>query len=451
MRRLLALVACVVVSVLPAAAAGGDLGRGSTAASAGLLAGAHAVDVTPPVGIPLAGYGGRGRRLFIPDVLNRHPYAFWLKPSQGVHDPIMARALVLQSSERRVLWITVDLVGTDPEMMPALRTRLRATGLTYDAIVLSASHTHSGPGGFSRSWLFGVLALDRVVPAVREGILQGMVEAARRAEARKVPARIGIGRGEVTGLTRSRVGLPLDPEVGVLKVVQPDGEPVALLWNFAIHGTALGKSNLLLSGDITGAASQALEERLGVPALYTNGAVGDVSPARRGWAGVSEIGDALSREVLATWARTPLERAPRLEALSARMALPTPRLSLTNCLGRWIPRWLTIGLGSGLPQEAEMVGLAIGESAWVTIPGELQTRLGQAVKAEGRRLFGHAFVLGISNGYGGYFLTPEEYEKPSYIACASLYGQTGGQVIVQHATTILRKLRDHSDAVADTR
>jgi len=436
MRRTLAVAfALLAVALRPAVSE-------PAAPKAPLLAGAWAVDVTPPVGVPLAGYGGMGRRLLVPDLLNRYPYAFWFKPSRGVHDPIVARALVLQSGARRVLWVAVDLIGPDPEMVSELKERLAAIGLRYDAVILAASHTHSGPGGFSHSRLFGFLALDSLVPAIRERILRGMTEAAWDADRVKVPARVGVGRGEVRDVIRSRTGLPLDPEIGVLKVVRTDGRPIALIWNYAIHPTLLGKENLLLSGDVTGAVSQELERALSVPALYTNGAVGDVSPALRGWPGVRQTADVLAGEVLTTWRRTPVERESALRAVSDLVHLPPPRLSLRNCLGRWIPSGLTVGMGWGFPSQAEMVGVAVGASAWVTVPGEFQTRLGQAVKAEGRRLFRHAFVVGISNDYAGYFLTPEEYARPSYIACASLYGEASGRLVAERATDILRKLRE---------
>jgi hypothetical protein len=395
-----------------------------------------------PTGVPLAGYGGMARRLLVPDLLQRYPYAFWFKPGTGVHDPLRARALVLESGERRILWVTADLIAADADMLSELKGRLAVRGLRYDAIILGASHTHSGPGAFSRSRLFGFIALDSLVPEVRELILEALAQAAERAESKKVPARIGTGRGEVRGVTASRVGLPLDPEVGVLKVVRTDGAPIALLWNYAIHGTVLGRSNLLLSGDVMGAASQELERVLGVPALYTNGAVGDVSPALHGWPAVQTIGGALAQEILATWDRVPPERAAPIRAVTERFSLPPPRLSLRNCLGRWVPGWLTVGLGWAFPAHSEMVGVAVGESAWVTIPGELQTRLGQTVKAEGRRLFRYVFVLGLSNDYRGYFLTPEEYRRPGYIACASLYGETGGSVVTERAVETLRKLRE---------
>ncbi len=406
-----------------------------------LLAGAAEADITPPVGVPLAGYGGLGRRLLIPDLLNRYPYAFWFKPSRGIHLPIMARALVLERGEVRVLWIAVDLVGIDPGLVRGLRSRLAAEGLSYTGLILAASHTHSGPGGFARSEFFGFLAVDRFAPAVTDRLLRGMVRAARQAEFRKIPARVGGGSGKASGIGASRLDLPLDPEVGVLKVVAQDGAPIAVLWNYAVHGTALGTENLRLSGDLMGVAAQRLERSLGAPALYTNGAVGDVSPARHGLNGAEALGEALAREVLAVWNRLTPEADPTLNVRVEPLTLPAPRLALRSCLGRWVPRSAILGLGWALPKQSELVGVAVGAHAWVTIPGELQTQLGQEVKAEGRRLFRSTFVVGLANDYLGYFLTREASRRVGYIECASFYGETGGEVVAQEAKALLRQLK----------
>ncbi len=402
-----------------------------------LRAGAARLDITPPVGVPLAGYGGLGRRLLVPDL---YPYTFWFKPSRGVHLPIMARALVLERGGVRVLWVAVDLVGVDAQLVTDLKSRLASEGLSYSAVIVAASHTHSGPGGFARSKLFGFLALDRFVPEIAERLLQGMVRAARAAELRQIPVRVGGGSGEVTGITRSRLQLPLDPEVGVLKVSALDGAPVALLWNYAVHGTALGKDNLRLSGDLMGVAAQRVERSLGVPALYTNGAVADVSPARHGLDAAEALGEALAREVLAVWGRVTPEPESTLSVLIEPFKLPAPRLTLRSCLGRWIPRSLTLGLGWALPESSELVGVGVGAHAWLAIPGELQTQLGQEVKAEGRRFFRDAFVVGLANDYLGYFLTQEASRRVSYIACASLYGEAAGKIVTERAKALLRRL-----------
>lgn len=405
-----------------------------------LLAGAATVEIPLPEGVPLAGYGGLRRRLLIPDILNRHPYAFWLKPSEGTHLPIKARALVLEREDVRLLWVAVDLVGVDPELVRELKSRLAEAGFRYTAVVVAASHTHSGPGAYSRSGLFSLFTLDRYNPEIAGCLVSAMVRAARQAEARKVPARVGGGSGKVVGIGKSRVALPLDPEVGVLKVVGQDGAPVAVLWNYAIHGTALGKANRRLSGDVMGVASERLERALGAPALYANGAVGDVSPAVHGLGGAEQAGEALAREVLDVWGRVSVKPGARLLAVVQPLSLPPPHLAVRNCLGRWVPRWITLSLGWAMPRASEMVGVVVGSEAWVTIPGELQTRLGLAVKAEGRRFFRRTFVVGLANDYVGYFLTRGEYHRVDYIACASLYGRTAGEILAERAKAILRRL-----------
>ena len=129
-----------------------------------------------------------------------------------------------------------------------------------------------------------------------------------------------------------------------------------------------------------------------------------------------------------------------LAAVSAPVTLPEPSLRLRNCAGRWIPRWVALPLDGALATSSEMVALAVGPSAWVTVPGELETSLGLAVKAAGRGRFGHVFVAGVSNDYLGYFLSAAAYDRPSYIACASFYGETGGAAIAAAATALLRRL-----------
>ncbi len=416
------------------------------APAARLSAGAAAVDVSLPAGTPLAGYGGFPRRAWLPDILGRFPEAFWFRPSTGVHDPFRVRALVLDNGRTRLLWLAVDLVGIDPTLLSELAARLAAEGSRYSGIILSASHTHSGPGAFAESALFGFVAVDRPSPNVRGRILDGLARAAREAEARKRPARLGTGSAELTGVGQSRVQAPLDLQLGVLKIVALDGQPLAVIWNYAVHGTALGRENLLLSGDLMGDARARIERELRVPALFVNGAVGDVSPAARGWAGVRSAGELLATSVLNAWRGIRLDAASRLDVLVERVALPSPAVSLRNCLGRWLPSMLTLGLSDALPAAAELTAVQIGNTGWVTIPGELQTQLGLDVKRAGRAAFDHVFVAGVSNGYLGYFLTAADYTRPSYIACGSLYGDRGGEVMRDAAIAALKRLAGRGDS-----
>ncbi len=421
---------------------GPGAGPAAAAPAPRLLAGAAGVTVELPADTPLGGYGGFPRRAWMPDLIGRFPDTFWFRPSTGVHDPIKVRALVLEAGGVRLLWLGVDLVGMDPTLVADLRRRLDQLGLRYAAVIVAASHTHSGPGAFARSSLFGFLAVDRESPRVRGRIYSAMEDAARQAERRKRPATVGTGRSEVAGLTNSRVREPVDPELGMLKVMGTDNRPVAVMWNYAIHGTALGRENFQLSGDVMGDASARIEEQLGVPALFVNGAVGDVSPRQRGWDGVAAGGKSLAGAVVALWPRIAADPEPRLAATSITALLPPPGVELRNCLGRWIPRGTRLGLRAALPPSAEIWVVAVGRGAWVAIPGEPDTRLGLAIKTAGRARFASTFVAGVSNAYQGYFLAADHFRTPSYISCGSLYGERGGELVRDAAIAGLRELAE---------
>jgi hypothetical protein len=415
------------------------------ACDACVTAGAGRAMVALPPGTPLGGYGSFGRRLLVPDLLRRYPHAFWLKPSVGQRDPLAARALVLERDGRRVTWLALDVVAVDRAFTHAIASRL---GREAGTLIVSASHTHSGPGAYVESAVAGFLTMDRLDPVVREALVTASVAAVRLAEAARAPAQVGVAVVDGPAVIVSRLGKPLDHELVVLALRRPDGAPVAVLWNFGIHATMLGASNLQLSADLIGAASQVVEKTLGVPALFVAGALGDVSPARHGAASLPDVGGELAGVVLEGWsAATPIAR-PTLAARTTTVSLPAPHLSLRNCLGRWVPRALSVPLGEMFPREATLTAVALGEVAWVVVPGELQTALGRRVKRAGRELFGEAFVAGVSNDYLGYLVTEADYDRPTYITCASVYGPAAGELLTQRAVDLLYELRGRPRPVA---
>jgi hypothetical protein len=189
-------------------------------------------------------------------------------------------------------------------------------------------------------------------------------------------------------------------------------------------------------------ASARLEKDTGAPVLFVNGAAADVSPKERGWPGVESAGAALASAALAAWRTVPAGHDLTLEVAQIRVSLPAPAVSVRNCTGRWMPRVARIGLGAALPSASDLTAVRIGGTAWVTVPGELQTRLGLDIKTAGRRAFDETFVAGYSNDYLGYFLTPGDYGRPSYVACGSLYGETGGEVVRDAAVELLGRLAE---------
>jgi hypothetical protein len=291
------------------------------------------------------------------------------------------------------------------------------------------------------SELGGLIAVDRMDSTVRSALIDAAAAAIRRADGARVPALVAAARVTAPAVTSSRIREPLDPEIVVLKVTRTDGTPLAVVWNFAIHGTMFPAGSLQLSGDVMGAASAMLEQRLGAPALFVNGAVGDVSPAGHGITALRETAGALAAAVEAGWAEARAVPAVGLRVARRRLALPRPTVSLKRCVGGWVPGFFAIPL-VGLPAETELIGTAVGDTAWVTIPGELQTSFGLAIKRELRGLFGAVFLAGLSNDYLGYFMGPEAAGSKSYVACATLYGPDTGPCLADAALDLFYRLAE---------
>lgn len=208
----------------------------------------------------------------------------------GVHDPLFLRALYLSDGETEVALVSLDLIEAG-DITPVRERIERELGIPTDHIVITATHTHNAPriadvspgalahAGGPESFAYTEVVYDRIVTALHEA----------RSAAR--PARFGVGTGTadvninreeyVNGrwtLGQNPAG-PSDKTVWVLKFESLDGDPIALLVNYAVHSTVvLGTGEV--SGDLAGAACRYLEESYDgdVVALWTVGALGDQDP-----------------------------------------------------------------------------------------------------------------------------------------------------------------------------
>src|SRR5205807_1699339 len=141
------------------------------------------------------------------------------RAARGDGDP--GRGSLLSRAAAALLPLLVLLpssAGARPS--PTLQAGAAAAGHAYAAVIVSASHTHSGPGAYIDSEVFGALATDRFDAGVRRAVLDGILAAVERAERDKAPALVGAGTTAAPALTESRLDRPLDPEVALLKLVQ---------------------------------------------------------------------------------------------------------------------------------------------------------------------------------------------------------------------------------------
>jgi len=221
--------------------------------------GTYTVDITPKPGVELCGFLAR------------------VQPSVDVHDPLAVRALYITSETRRLLWLHADLIAFEYHFVAQIKTDLsNRFGLQSDEIVLSTTHTHSGPATIN---LINAGSYNAdYVAWLKERMLEAAAGAMDHTESAEL--LIAEGRCDLAVDRRGKPTTHTDPRVGVLAWRCRDGNLTALLCNYPIHNVGLGANNRSISADMAGRAAVAISEKLpGSPTvLFTNGACGNLNP-----------------------------------------------------------------------------------------------------------------------------------------------------------------------------
>jgi neutral ceramidase len=232
-------------------------------------------------------------------------YAMIDQKTAGIHQRLRSRAFVIASpcNGKRVAFVSADagqiFQGVKQQVVERLRARY---GSVYsdENVVLSATHTHSGPGGFSHYALYNltILGYDKQnFEAIVDGIVQSIVRAHNNLAAGTVRINSGdllnasINRSVAAYLRnpsteRSQHAYDTDKRMTLLRLQGTDGAEVGLLNWFAVHATSMGNDNLLISGDNKGYASYLFEKAKGTNytasrtfvAAFAQSNEGDVSP-----------------------------------------------------------------------------------------------------------------------------------------------------------------------------
>lgn len=305
---------------------------GQTERSTELKAGVARVELRPPLGFGMAGFGARKGN------------------SEGVLDPLQAKVLVLEGKRRAVAFVTMDLAAVFPDaQLDEIRSRVKASAGIEDVIV-SCSHTHSGPN---------VEMEDP--PEWQKGAAADIGAAIEQAWKTRVPARLGIGQGscyighnrlhmmsEGSGKmiwrneTRIRTS-PVDPTVMILRLDRNDGSPLAVLVNYGCHPVVLGPENLRYSADYPGEMMRAVESEMpNSSCMFLQAACGDINPyydktpiAENAVALMKETGRVLAREVLRVARSIQTKAAPDAEIQISREVLQfKPRWNKAKVLAR---------------------------------------------------------------------------------------------------------------------
>jgi neutral ceramidase len=401
-----------------------------------LMAGAGKMNITPPFGCEMSGFVARQGN------------------SVGIHDELWARALVIDDGRRKIALVTADLIGIDRSLLAKVREALTQwTDIEPEALILSATHTHSGPAVLSEAFL-GVPE-----PQYLDSLARNIAGAVAAANQSLEPVRLALGSSEcrAVGKNRRKDERLIDPQVLTVRFDSKAGLR-ALLVNYACHPVVLGPDNRRISGDYPSELVTSLERIYpGTQIMFVNGAAGDINVGHKtedsikglsdpkrtfgeavrmgklvAAAAIQAVETALPVEASAIGFRSrrinlPLEPLPsgdayrdnaaRLRQLSGdlrRQGANYGEIQQATLWGKWAERMAAYTEHGALAPEAsaEIAALKLGEIELITLPGEFFHEFGLNIKEA--RAPRKVVILGYSNGALGYVAPRYVYKEGGY-------------------------------------
>ncbi len=420
-----------------------------------MLFGCAEIDITPQAPITMGGYGARKGQ------------------SRGIKDPLFARTFVFQDGENQFSLITADLLMLNREQTSFIREEAeRLTGIPKSSIIVSCSHTHSGPSTFS----MGGFRADPD-PHYVGWVLRALAGSVLMAVQDLEEVEIASGQRSITGVGSRRLEKEKSPLPLSLIAVKGTGKttPQAILINYGCHPTVLGPENLFISPDFPGATIKSLRKLFPETVIgYINGAAGDISTRfeRRGQnqSEVDRLGSILAGEVLALYNhlefKEPVYGSLKVKSFSIEVPfrdLPPReerqkeikkweekrkklqeqgadpgeiRVAQTGLEGAKVQNYVA-DLQDQLEKTADITCGYLGDNCFVSIPGELFSSLARPLY---ELPFSATILCGYSNGHLGYIPSPEGFAAGGYEALSSPLAPTFGQEMVQTLEEILKEM-----------
>jgi neutral ceramidase len=390
------------------------------------------IDITPPVGLKMCG-------------------ALEPRTSIGTTDPLMAKSFVATDGERRLAVVGVDIVGLPRAIVDRAIDAIAArTDLEPDSIIISCSHTHSGP------YTSGPFFLEALDADYLGSLPQRIAASVEQAIAAIQPATMRLGRSLVHNGPHNRLMLtkdgkalnswmsealddlaaspqvvgatgPIDPELWVVRFDGSDGRTLGVFFNFSVHTNM--HFGITWSADYPGVVAETMRDAYGpeVITVFAPGACGNVNSLYGGehWRSAAELFAAAAVE--AARRAVPVEGPIRVDVLRRDVAVPKrdPATQPAGAIER-------LNWGGGLHYEEVfepllefVAGLPdlwvtpvsaarLGPFAIATNPGELFVEHGLSLKQKSP--FPHTVVAELANDWAWYMPTRAAFEQQVYEA-----------------------------------
>lgn len=396
------------------------------------------VDITPSTPQWLLGYGPR--------------------QSTGVHDRIFHRVMVLDDGRTQFILVASDLCLFSPELYDEAAAELEKAGVPRRQFWWSVTHTHSapeaGPPGVYKVLLKGRSdhEWDR---EYTQQIKAGLVRAVAEARAKLEPARLRVGLGmSMANINRrardvdGKISLGLNPEgpvdrqVGVIRAERADGSVIALVANYAIHGTVLSGNNTLISGDAPGVTAAYVEQALGGVVLFVNGAAGNAAPIYSVYptpaAGhLPEFRVLLGDRILEA-ARAMPKGSEDVSLTLEETAVETPLKAGLEWPAE-LARYARVEAGGRTLVRLPVRMLRLNDAVIWAAPVELFSEI--AIEVRSRSPFPYTLYFGYTNGWFGYLPTARAFGEGGYEPQTSPFTPAAEGDLTRHVVTLLQGAR----------
>ena len=406
--------------------------------AAGFRASVVKVDITPDTPKWLLGYGAR--------------------QSTGVHDRIFHRIVAMDDGGTKIVLVSTDLCLFSPTVYEEAARRVeKETGVPAVRFWWTVTHTHSapevGPPGVYKVLLKG-RSEHPVDQEYTNQIINSLVSGAKEALAKLEPARLATGTGmSMANINRRAVDVdgqvslglnpdgPADRQIGLIRLEKADGSVLALIANYAMHGTVLSGRFVQISGDAQGIVASYVEGKLGGTMLYINGAAGNIAPIYSVYPDpksghLTQFNILLGDKILAAnramgaasaevklWAGEHWLETPRKEGLDWTDDLP--EYTKTTPAGRAMVR---------LPIRF----LRINDTLVWGAPVEMFCEISMSVRNQSP--FPKTFFFGYTNGWIGYLPTKAGFAEGGYEPRTSVFSDQVERDVIEAVLTYVQSI-----------
>jgi hypothetical protein len=395
-----------------------------------LKAGAAMSNITPMLGVSMPG-------------------GFTDRLATDVHDELYSKAIVLDDGETRIALVVCDVIVLESEYVNRARKLIEERcNIPQQNIMISATHTHTGPATAS------VFSTEKD-ESYLDFLVTRIADSVQLACGRLTEAQIGIGLGHESRLTFNRrywmkdgtvrmnpgynnpdiirPAGPIDPDVGVIRLIDADGKTVAMLTNFALHYVG-GGSGATISADYFAFFADAIQRFRGEEfvSLLANGCCGDINNVdvhnrpvhTKPYERAKHVASMLAAEAFRVSEKVPFTSDCRIAAATEIMDVALRRSSdeelsdaeqiVRGILGTPTREQVLAKeriLVSKMPKtmKAEIQVLAINDLAIVALPGEIFVEIGLEIKEASP--FKYTFVAELGNGWLGYIPTARAFNE----------------------------------------